>query len=195
MIVNVLGQSAFWMINKALAKKVGLESALLLSELITKQIYLIQEGEINEDDWFFETRDEIQDRTTISHDRQRKYLSILKEEGILEMKEMGIPSKTHYRIDHNKLQDFTTTGSSKIQQHTIYKESNTNKEDIKPIIKTQEELVEETGDSDLKELLEQKRLRRLKKTPFRTSSPVRFGNPPKNYIRQNKTGTHAEHIR
>jgi hypothetical protein len=116
MIENILSQGAFWMVNKKLAKECGIEASILISELITKRQYL-DESDMDEGEWFYETREEIEEKTTLSPYQQREAIKKLAEHGFIETKEAGIPSKTYYRVFDNKLLNFLTTGSEKTSQH------------------------------------------------------------------------------
>ena len=58
-VANILGQDAFWIINKSLAKEIGLEASLLLSDLLTKSQYFDEE-------WFFNTAENIQEDTGLT---------------------------------------------------------------------------------------------------------------------------------
>ena len=105
-IKSVLSQGAFWQINKVLAKKVGLESALLLSDLIDRESYFDSRDmliNINGDNYFFVTSGQIEESTTLSYHKQRKCLRRLKNEGMIKTFLRGVPAKTHYKIVENKI--------------------------------------------------------------------------------------------
>lgn len=131
---NVLSQNAFWIVNKKLAKILGSnDCALLLSDLLSKESYF---GDNLEDGYFFNTRQNIEEDTNISPDRQRKFIEVLKSFNLLETKEMGLPKKTYYKINHeniakllsqevvkpdNKTQQDTATSGGKIQPLVVVK--------------------------------------------------------------------------
>ena len=50
---HLLSSSAFLIVNKQLAKQVGLKGAVLLADLISKEEYFIANGMT--DGWFFNT--------------------------------------------------------------------------------------------------------------------------------------------
>lgn len=105
-IKSVLSQGAFWQINKVLAKKVGLESALLLSDLIDRESYFDSRDmliNINGEGYFFVTGEQIEESTTLSYHKQRKCLKTLKSEGMIKTFLRGVPAKTHYKIVENKI--------------------------------------------------------------------------------------------
>ena len=79
-IKTILSQGAFWQINKALAQNVGLEAALLLSDLIDRESYFENRDmlvNINGEGFFFVTSEQIEQSTTLSYHKQRKCLKTL----------------------------------------------------------------------------------------------------------------------
>ena len=121
-IKSVLSQGAFWQINKSLAQKVGLESALLLSDLIDRESYFEGRGmliDINGDSYFFVTADKIEQTTTLSYHKQRKCLATLKNAGLISTVLRGVPAKTHYRIIENKIWSYLNTSSEEIKEPVV----------------------------------------------------------------------------
>ena len=97
---HLLSSSAFIVLNKQLAKQVGLKEAVLLADLISKEEYFISKGMT--DGWFFNTEANIEADTTLNSYHQRKCLKTLKEFKIIETKRIGIPAKQYFKI--NELQ-------------------------------------------------------------------------------------------
>jgi DNA-binding PadR family transcriptional regulator len=117
---HLLSSSAFIVLNKNLAKQIGLKAAILLSDLISKEEYFIERGMT--DGWFFNTEDNIEDDTTLNSYHQRKCLKILKKEGLIEVKRKGIPAKQYYKINEEQVlqilnnlsvKNFTTINKNK----------------------------------------------------------------------------------
>ena len=102
---HLLSSSAFLIVNKHLAKQIGLKPTILLSDLISKEEYF-QANHLLVDGWFFNTEKNIQDDTTLSPHQQRKALTILKKHNILETQRKGIPAKMHYKINEQVLVKF-----------------------------------------------------------------------------------------
>ena len=98
---HLLSSSAFLIVNKKLAKQVGLKSAVLLADLISKEEYFIANGMT--DGWFFNTAKNIEKDTCLTSHKQRKAIKNLKDLGIIETKVVGIPAKQHFKIIENKL--------------------------------------------------------------------------------------------
>ena len=97
---HLLSSSAFIILNKELARQVGLKESILLADLISKEEYFIANGMT--DGWFFNTEANIEKDTTLTPYQQRKCLKTLKTNLILETKRKGIPAKQYFKI--NELQ-------------------------------------------------------------------------------------------
>ena len=98
---HLLSSTAFIVLNKELAKQVGLKEAVLLADLISKEEYFITKGMT--DGWFFNTEANIEADTTLNPYHQRKCLKTLKEFKIIETKRMGIPAKQYFKINEEQV--------------------------------------------------------------------------------------------
>lgn len=96
---NLLSQSGFIMLNKAMVKALGKDKALLLSFAIDKWAY-------NDGGNFYYTISDICDDIGICDKTARKILTELVEDGFLIKKEFaGLPPKQYYQIDGEALID------------------------------------------------------------------------------------------
>lgn len=96
---NVLSGSSYFMVNKTILKKVGVDEAILLS-------CLVEAEEIFENEWFFQTVETIEELTTLTEYRQNKAIKNLEKLGVLEKKLLGMPAKRHFRINIQKILEF-----------------------------------------------------------------------------------------
>tara|TARA_R110002020_G_scaffold126585_1_gene284356 strand:- start:647 stop:1267 length:621 start_codon:yes stop_codon:yes gene_type:complete len=123
---HLLSSSAFLVLNKELAKRVGLNSAILLSDLISKEEYFISNGVT--DGWFFNTEANIERDTTLTPYQQRKCLKTLKTEGLIEIKRKGIPAKQFFKINEEQvvkfLKDLSATNLRTINNNKVIKINN-----------------------------------------------------------------------
>ena len=94
-ILKLIASTSYLTVNKTLAKKLSLEAAILYADLASVQIYWHERGEA----WFFRTRDQIEDDTTLSRSKQIKAYKMLEEKGLIKSKFKGIPAKKYYHID------------------------------------------------------------------------------------------------
>jgi hypothetical protein len=125
---HLLSSTAFLIVNKRLAKRVGLKAAVLLADLISKEQYFIENKTLVEGH-FFNTETNIFKDTTLSPYQQRKAVKTLKKENLIETKRMGVPAKIHFKINEeqvvNFLKDLTSNKSTTINNNKQIKINNT----------------------------------------------------------------------
>ena len=93
LLSNVLGNSSFVLLNKAIIQKLGLDEAVLLGFIIDKWTYF------NHDDFYY-TIDDLSHDTGLSDRMCRKSLQSLINKGILIKKDFtGLPPKQYYNIN------------------------------------------------------------------------------------------------
>tara|TARA_R110002012_G_scaffold10611_1_gene48239 strand:+ start:794 stop:1420 length:627 start_codon:yes stop_codon:yes gene_type:complete len=109
---HLLSSTSFLVLNKELARHLGLYSAVLLADLISKEEYFIDK-EMTLNGWFFNTEANIENDTTLNAYHQRKCLKILKEKGIIEVKRKGIPAKLYFRINEEQVSEILNNLSIK----------------------------------------------------------------------------------
>ena len=147
---HLLSSSAFLVVNKELAKQIGLNETVLLADLISKEQYFIDNKQLNEG-WFFNTAKNIEDDTTLTSHQQRKAIKNLKSLGIIETQLIGIPAKQHFKIIENKLLSYFNTSYSKSEQQVVKKTQTINKNKeitIKNNISIREKFVSEVMELD-----------------------------------------------
>jgi len=126
MIGKILGNGAFWIVNKHIAKATSIEAALMLADLADKAEYFNNRGETTDDGFFFNTADSIADNTGLSYHLQKKALKLLTDAGFIETKLKGVPAKLHFKIVENKILNFLNTGIKNIPKQ-VSKDFKTNK--------------------------------------------------------------------
>jgi hypothetical protein len=107
---NLLSSTAFIVLNKELARQIGLNEAVLLADLISKEEYFISKGMT--DGWFFNTEPNIQKDTTLTPFQQRRCLKTLKKYQIIQTKRKGIPAKQYFKINEQQVIKFLNNLSS-----------------------------------------------------------------------------------
>ena len=98
---QLLSSTAFLVVNKELARNIGLKETVLLADLISKEEYFINNGMT--DGWFFNTEANIQRDTTLTPYQQRNALKTLKKNEIIETKRKGIPAKQYFKINEQQV--------------------------------------------------------------------------------------------
>jgi len=122
---HLLSSSAFLIVNKQLAKQVGLKGAVLLADLISKEEYFIANGMT--DGWFFNTAKNIEEDTCLTSHQQRKAIKRLKDLGIIETKVIGVPAKQHFKIMEAKLLSYFNTSCEETAKLVVKKTQTINK--------------------------------------------------------------------
>jgi hypothetical protein len=108
---HLLSSTSFLILNKYLAKKIGLKAAVLLGDLISKEEYFISNGMT--DGWFFNTEANIQEDTTLNSYHQRKAVKVLKDLNFIDVKRKGIPAKQYFKINEEQVLQFLNNLSAK----------------------------------------------------------------------------------
>ena len=101
---HLLSSTAFLVLNKELARQIGLKEAVLLADLISKEEYFIANGMT--DGWFFNTETNIEKDTTLTPYQQRKCIKSLKKNGIIETKRKGVPAKQYFKVNEELVVKF-----------------------------------------------------------------------------------------
>jgi len=98
MMKNVLTQSAFWMVNKHLAKYLGSnDAALLVSHFLSLQ------EEVFGGKPFYQQQSRIMEELNIKLPTLRKLITLLEAKDILVYEKKGMPAKHHYYINTQEL--------------------------------------------------------------------------------------------
>lgn len=105
---QLLSSSAYLVVNKRLAKRVGIQAAILLADLISKEQYFIDNNMLD-NGWFFNTSDNILKDTTLTRFQQNKAITLLKEIKFLDCKLKGIPATLHFKILEDNIYKYFKT--------------------------------------------------------------------------------------
>lgn len=102
-LTNFLASNSYIITNKFLIQIVGLESAILLGELCSEYNYWNKTNQLTDDEWFFSTRENIENNTGLSDYKQRVALNKLIEKKLILTRRMGVPCKVYYKINENEI--------------------------------------------------------------------------------------------
>lgn len=95
----------------------SIEAAILFSEFVQRHQYHKARDELIEipgcgDDWFYHTREAIEERTAINKRQMDYAVNILKEHKLIETKNYGLPCKRYFRLNLRGIEDFSKNLSS-----------------------------------------------------------------------------------
>jgi len=125
---HILSQSAYLVVNKEIARVVGLNATVLLADLISKEGYFTERKGLV-DGMFFNTYKNIQLDTTLTEGKQKTAIQMLRDKGLITTRLMGMPAKTHFKIHENKILEILNLCSVKKDELVTGKTSpNKNKE-------------------------------------------------------------------
>lgn len=97
-LINLLRSDGSIIINKRLAHSIGLNEAILYSELLSKYKYFAGKNELQDDGYFFNTVDNMHKDTALSDYQQRKAICNLERLGLIKYKTKGLPAKRYFKI-------------------------------------------------------------------------------------------------
>lgn len=130
----MISSSGYLTVNIHIAREFGLDAAALLAELASTQLYWMEKDQLDEDGMFFETSEQIEERTTLSRYKQANAVKALEDAGIVFTKRKGVPAKRYFSLNTanitqlicNKMSKNLTTRFQKIKQQDV-KKFDTNK--------------------------------------------------------------------
>lgn len=137
MIIDLLRSDGSIVVNKRLARSIGIDAAIMYSELISKEKFFSDRDQLTDDGFFFNTVENMQEDTTLSKDKQLKAIKILVKLGLILHENRGLPRKRYFKVvkdeeniirvlQGQQLEDFTTTRRSEILQLDVVKSDNNN---------------------------------------------------------------------
>lgn len=97
---QLLMSSNYFVLNKQIVKELGIETAFLLTTLIEAS-----DGLSDENGWFYQTSDKLEELTGLSNHKQTKYINKLIELEILEQENRGTPCRRFFKISFEKIEN------------------------------------------------------------------------------------------
>ena len=101
--LDLIKSSGYITVSKELAREIGLQETIILSELISHYEYFKKENKLDQDGYFYCTVGKLKKNTTIPKKTQSRKINNLIELGLIEKKLKGLPAKRHFKINENKL--------------------------------------------------------------------------------------------
>ena len=102
-MIKLVASSCFLTVNVAIAHELGLDSAVMLGELASTQVYWEERGAVDENGMFYETAEQIEEKTTLSPYKQAKAIKELEARGLIKTKMKGVPAKKYFLVDGEEL--------------------------------------------------------------------------------------------
>lgn len=124
-LIQQLASGNYIIVNKTLIKELGLVEAVLLGELCTEYCYWESINQLD-DGMFYATIEKIAENTGLSAYEQRKAISSLESNGIIETEVKGLPARKYFRINESQLLNFSQLGAEKLHSSNNITSNNDN---------------------------------------------------------------------
>lgn len=105
-VFQSLTHDAHWIINKKMARTIGITDTLLLADLISKHKYFLTRGQLDDDGFFYNTQENIEKDTSLSDYQQLKIIKKLIALEFITTKKRGLPAKLYYKLNFEKILSF-----------------------------------------------------------------------------------------
>lgn len=112
-LFKFLNSNNYVTFNREIAHEIGLNATIMLSEIIDKYEFFSASGQLDEEGWFYLTIDVVEERTTLAKDAQAGAVKVLKELGLIECKQKGMPAKRHFRVIKEKFAERWNSSNKK----------------------------------------------------------------------------------
>src|SRR5699024_5218360 len=100
-------------INKKLARRIGIDATIIYSELISKYLYYYNKGTLI-DGYFYCTIENLENDTTLTKYQQSQSIKILKQLNLIDVKYKGLPKIRYFKIIENEKMIFDLLSKDKI---------------------------------------------------------------------------------
>lgn len=122
-ILKLISNRNYGIYNKDIAKKYGIETAIILGELASEYDYFDIQNLLLNGEWFYSTTKNIENNTGLTYYQQTKALNVLIKLEIIEQKVMGIPAKRYFKFNEERLENALNLQYSKNLKTSIQKQS------------------------------------------------------------------------
>ncbi len=127
-IFDLLRADAHISVNKALAHAIGFDEAAIYAELLSRQAYFYERGEIDPDGYFYNTIYDLRSGTTLTDYQQRRAIANLTKIGLIDAKVQGLPPKRFFKVvnDLNLISELLQKGKEearRIRQNANFQET------------------------------------------------------------------------
>ena len=90
-------------LNKNIIKVYGIDPTLWLADIFSRWNYFLKNDKLDKEGFFFITQKEIRESTTLNFNKQTNIIKKFVEDGIVEIKRIGLPKRNWYKINILKL--------------------------------------------------------------------------------------------
>lgn len=135
-VLELLASDNFITFSKSIAKKYGVDAAILLGTMCSWQKFFGGE--------FYKSQEELKEETCLGIYEIKEAVKVLSGCGILTVERKGLPAKNYYLVSANKLGENLLTSELEITQQEVEKSPDyNNKETIKKETRSNKQVLEE----------------------------------------------------
>lgn len=135
-VLELLSSDNFITFSKSIAKKYGVDAAILLGTMCSWQKFFGGE--------FYKSQEELKEETCLGIYEIKEAVKVLSGSGILTVTRKGLPAKNYYLVSANKLGENLLTRELEITQQEVEKSPNyNNKETIKKETRSNKQVIGE----------------------------------------------------
>lgn len=102
-LTDFLASNSYIITNILLIKACGTDAAIILGELCSEYNYWDKTNQLTNGEWFYSTRENIENNTGLSEYKQRMAIKKLIQIKLISTKRMGVPCKVYYKINENEI--------------------------------------------------------------------------------------------
>ena len=124
-VLKLIASRNFIVVNKSIAKVVGLHESIVLGALCSESAYYDKRG-IPEGGFFPFSIELLQEETTLGRKSQDTAIANLVKAGLIEQKNFGIPNKRHFRVIEEAVESLLNEQTTSDEINTQVCSSRTN---------------------------------------------------------------------
>ena len=98
-LLKLISNENYIIVNRDLIKEIGLDEAVLLSELCSEQYYWKSKDKLGKDGFFFSTIENIENNIGFKKKKQLTLLKELKSRNLIEVKYHDMPKKRYIKVN------------------------------------------------------------------------------------------------
>ncbi|MDZ7343128.1 MAG: hypothetical protein ONA90_01300 [candidate division KSB1 bacterium] len=102
-VINALSTDAFWSVNKRIAREVGIEETVLLSELIYRYRYFQDTNRLHDGEAFYATSEDLQSALGIGKKTLERIVKSLLQTGLVSADLRGVPARRYWFINWRRI--------------------------------------------------------------------------------------------
>ena len=101
--LDLIKSNGYITVSKELAREIGLQETIILSELISQYEYFKEKNELDQEGYFYCTVNKMEKCTTLGEKAQKRAIDNLKSLNLIEKDLKGLPARRHFKINEKEI--------------------------------------------------------------------------------------------